>query len=149
MATPRASIVIAAPAARVWEVLTALHEYPAWAPFTVAARGRAEVGQRVAVAVEMTPGAALREQVMTVTAAAPPRLAWTFTLLSSLLLHAEREQTVEATGAAACTYSTSDTMTGLLAPLVLALYGASIEQGFASFARALKARAEEGAAARQ
>lgn len=145
MPPPSAAIDIAAPASRVWEVLLALPEYPAWAPFTVALRaGRVAAGERLEVDVQMAPGAALQTQVMTVTAAAPPRLAWTFTLLSPLLLHAEREQLVTPTGAATCRYSTSDTMRGLLAPLVLALYGASIARGFEALAAALKARAEAG-----
>jgi hypothetical protein len=126
-------------------VLLAFSEYPSWAPFTVALRARAlAAGERLEVDVQMTPGAALQTQVMTVTAAAPPRLAWTFTLLSPLLLHAEREQLVTPTGAATCRYSTSDAMSGLLAPLVLALYGGSITRGFEGLAAALKARAEAG-----
>jgi hypothetical protein len=143
MSAPHASIEIAAPAQRVWEVLAALPLYPAWAPFTVAIDGALALGGQVTVHVEMTPGAALRLQPMTVTDVSPPaRLAWTMTLLAPLLLHAEREQRVEGLSASACRYSTTDRMSGLLAPLVLALYGGSVASGLQRFAAALKARAE-------
>ena len=45
----------------------------------------------------------------------------------------------------ACTYETRDTMSGLLAPLVIALDGGAGARGFAAQGRALKARAEAGA----
>ena len=144
MSAPHASIEINAPAQRVWAVLTDLPLYPQWAPFTVAIDGALAPGAQVTVHVEMTPGAALRQQPMTVTDVSPAaaRLAWTMSLLAPFLLHAEREQRVEGLSASTCRYSTTDRMSGLLAPLVLALYGGSVASGLQRFAAALKARAE-------
>jgi hypothetical protein len=146
---PHASAFISAPAQCVWAVLTDLRSYPQWAPFTVQVEGSLQVGAQVVVAVEMTPGAALRRQPMTVLDASPPtRLSWEMTMLHPYLLHAEREQVLQpGSDGASCTYSTTDRMSGLLAPLVLALYAGSVAQGLQSFAAALKARAEALAAA--
>lgn len=144
MTPPHATITISAPARVVYAVLADTPLYPQWAPFTVAVEGPAlAAGAQVTVHVEMTPGAALRQQPMTVTDATPhSRIAWGMCLGSTWLLHAEREQVVEALGAASCRYSTTDRMGGLLAPIVLALYGGSVTSGLERFAAALKARAE-------
>ncbi len=144
MAFPHASIEIAAPAARVLALLKDLRLYAELAAFVVSLEGTAVApGEALDMVVEMTPGAALRRQrVVVVDAGRADAIAWTFTMGAPFLLHAVREQVVEATGPQSCRYATTDAMSGLLAGLVLYLYGDTVSAGLARFAAALKARAE-------
>ena len=73
----------------------------------------------------------------------PPRLlAWGLTMGARFLLFTRREQRLEALGETSCRYHTSDAFSGLLAPLIILLFGRIIRRGFNDVARALKARAE-------
>jgi hypothetical protein len=115
---------------------------------------------------------ATRRTVVRVTECSEARLCWDSVLGSACLLHATRTQTVElvgggggdaateggaiasvGTGAGATAsarprtrYTSEDVMTGLLAPLVLCLYGAAVRRGFEAVAAALKAHCEGRAA---
>ena len=126
-------------------ILMNLPHYSAWAPFTVAVHGQVAPGNTLEMHVEMTPGARQRQQTMLVTEASPHCIAWTYTLGARWLLFAHREQRVLPLTAGSCRYTTTDTMSGLLSPLVLCLYGPTVSAGLAAFARALKARAEGAA----
>ena len=149
---PKASIEINTPAAKVMEILCDWDEYKSWAPFTTAftlQNGervcKAEVGAVLIETVEMTPGATARLQSVKIVELSPEKIVWTFDLVpwAPFLLHAERIQTVSTISEGRCLYQTQDTMTGLLSPLVLALYGKLVQQGFERFSLALRQRAEE------
>jgi len=153
-ATPcRAEVLICAPPAVVWHVLIDLAGYESWrCPFTERMEVAASppglplaVGDAIIETVRMAPGdRAVRLQEVRVTELQPGvRLCWEGVMGAQFLLHARRSQTLTAVaGGAQTLYRTADVMTGLLAPLVLSLYGASVRRGFESIAAALKARAE-------
>lgn len=140
---PTATIHINAPPERVMAMLADLESYPAWMPFTTRMDGALRVGATITEHVQLTRGSSARRlQRVVVTAVEPDRLDWHSEMLGSrALLFARRTQTVTREGAG-CVYFTRDTMTGLLAPLVLWLYGRVVREGFEAQARALKARAE-------
>ena len=145
---PKAFIEVHASKEKVYAVLTDFKSYPEWCPFTRRLKGQLVEGAQLDMEVEMSAGSPLRHQRVTVAElTSGEKIVWTYTLLpwAPWLLHAVRAQRLSESPSnpgSATIYSTTDTMTGLLSPLVLFLYGASVQKGFECIARALKQRAE-------
>ena len=135
-----ASAQIAAPCDTVWDALTDLPGYPAWNPFTVRVRSSLRVGDRVVMRVRL--GWLTIPQVERVSEVVPPhRLAWRIASPVPWLLRAERVQLLTATPGG-CTYTTVDTIGGLLQPVVHWLFGGALKRGFAGVARGLREHVE-------
>ncbi len=140
--TARADIDIEAPSEFVFGVLEDFERYPDWNPFThrVVLHGRA-LGSRVELHVRMKGF----ERVMNeeLRAYEPPhRMGWGVSALRGVVLEATRYQDVTPLEDARSRYSTYERFDGAIGPLVMALYGKSVEAGFRATAEALKARAE-------
>jgi hypothetical protein len=142
--TLEAAAEIDAPPERVWEILEDLGAYAEWNPFTPRIDASLVPGEPVVLHVAMRPGRPLLVQREVCTAHDPVRreLGWGMTLGARFLLRADRVQRVEAGPGGGARYYTADTFSGLLTPLVMALYRADIQRGFEGVARALKERAE-------
>ena len=134
-------IDIDASAEHVWETLTDTEKYVEWNPFTPRVDTDFRIGSGVGLRVILGP-LKLRQR-QRIQSLEPPRLlAWGMTMGHRVLLAARREQRLEEPGADRCRYLTTDTMSGLLAPLVAMLFGGLIRNGFNTMAAALKERAE-------
>lgn len=132
---------IDAPADHVWQILTDAERYGEWNPFTPGVDTDFEPGSQVDLRVILGP-LKLRQR-QRIQSLEPSRLvAWGMTMGHRVLLAARREQRLEELGADRCRYLTTDTMSGLLAPLVALLFGSPIRNGFNAMAAALKERAE-------
>lgn len=132
---------IDAPAEHVWQVLVDTEKYVEWNPFTPRVDTNFRPGSDVALRVILGPLKLRQKQ--RIQSLEPPRLlAWGMTMGHRALLVARREQRLEVLGANRCRYLTTDTMSGLLAPLVALLLGRLIRNGFNAMAAALKERAE-------
>ena len=134
-------LAINAPADLVWDVLTDAGRYGEWNPFTTR------------IETDFQPGSPVRARVLlgrlpvnvaerTDAAEPPTLLTWKSVHWHPILLSAAKSQIIEPLGAGRCAYRTTDTMTGLLAPIVRMLFGGSILRGFEATATALKHRAE-------
>ncbi len=134
-------VTIDAPIEAAWRVLAAVEDYGEWNPFTPSVKTDLKMGSRVDMRVQMGP---IRlKQTEIVCAVEPPRLlAWYTTMGARFLLHAVREQRLEALSEKQCRYITTDAFTGILTPLVAGLAGRTVERGFNSVAQGLKQRAE-------
>ena len=136
------TVPVAAPASVVWRVIVDLERYPEWNPFVIACRST------------LAPGAPIE---MRVRGLAP----WTLAQRESILCHepgrrlcyglrgaflggiwSERCHAVAERGPAHAEYASSFSLRGPLAPLVKALLGGRLEQGFRSMTGALVRRAE-------
>jgi hypothetical protein len=73
------------------------------------------------------------------------RIRWGMKVGAPWLLSGERDQRIEPLAGERSRYTTEDAIAGALAPLVWAIFGPSLEDGFTSMARALKAEAERRA----
>ncbi len=137
-----ASIDIAAPAERVWQILCDLDRYAEWNPFTPRVETDRVVGHPVVLHVDLG-GRQLQRQVEIIRAWEPGvRLSWGMTMGPAWWFRAQREQRVERLAADRCRYMTEDVFAGLFAPVVHALYGAKVQRGFEAAALALAQRAE-------
>lgn len=138
-----ASVEIDAPPEVVWDVLTDLDRYPEWNPFTVEVRSTFRVGDPIDMRVCMSRlGIHVRQRESIREVQQRERIRYGMTTVARWLLHAERDQRITPLPGGRTRYVTEDTIGGALAPLVFAIFGASLEDGFASMARGLAEEAE-------
>jgi len=142
-----ASVEIDAPRDVVWEALVDFGAYPHWNPFTRTVETRLEVGAPVRLGVDM-PGRSRSERVEWVNLVEPGHtICWGMQIGHPALLVANRWQELHDLGGGRTQYHTVDRFSGLLVPLVMALYGEPTRRGFESVALGLKQWVEGGRAA--
>ena len=121
-----------------------LDAYPSWNPFTPRVTSTLKEGHPVRLVVAMF-GQNKRPLIETlrVLAHVPgKKLDWGKVMGAPWLLRTHRTQQVEAAGPGRCRYHTTDAFFGLLAPLVMAIFGRRIQRGFDGIAAGLKAQSE-------
>lgn len=134
-------IEIAAPAARVWRVLTDFPRFPEWNPFITRIEGVPEPGARLRVEIK-PPGRSAMTFTPVVLAARPGReLRWRGRLLLPGIFDGEHAFELEERDGERCSFRQSERFTGLLVPLLGGALAAT-ERGFAAMNAALKKRAE-------
>jgi hypothetical protein len=137
----RTEIDIAAPAARVWDILAATDRWAEWNPFAKV-RGHLAVGERVEVSLT-PPGRkpmAFRPTIVKLDPSSEFR--WLGHLGLPGVFDGEHGFRVVPEGAQRCRFEHFETFGGLLAGPILWLAGAATRQGFEAMNAALKARAE-------
>ncbi len=139
---PTASVEIDAPVERVWQILVDFPNYAAWNRFCPGIACTGELGSEVVMDVRF-PGQKPIRQVEVLNVLEPPhRLAWGVLMGSRAILVANRYQTLEPIGTNRTLYTTIDYMSGLIAPIVKALYAEKVRAGFQLAADGLKEYAE-------
>ncbi len=142
----RAEVDIDAPIDRVWKILTDLPGYAQWNPFTPRVESSLEIGDPVHLHVRLLTfrgmGERLMHRVETVTRNAPHTLGWDMKMGARFLLYAERVQVLTPIDEHRTHYMTEDCFTGWLRPLVLGLFGRSMQRGFLDCGLGLKEAAE-------
>ena len=137
----RTEIDIAAPAARVWDILAATDRWSEWNPFAKV-RGRLAVGERVEV--HLTPPGqkpmAFRPTIVKLDPGHEFR--WLGHLGLPGVFDGEHGFRVVPEGAERCRFEHFEMFRGLLAGPILWLAGAATRRGFEAMNAALKARAE-------
>ncbi|MGK5729415.1 SRPBCC family protein [Streptomyces sp. URMC 124] len=142
MHTVRTCIDIAAPASRVWQVLTDFDAYPQWNPFLVSVKGRPVEGA-VLESVIVNNGSAMRFRP-TVRAAVPGReLRWLGRLGVPGLLDGEHSFLIEETGPAGVRFTHAESFTGVLVAVPFIRRKIDVHDAFAAMNTALKQRAEQ------
>jgi len=137
-----ASVEIDAPAELVWAVLTDFGRYPDWNPFNVGMKTTFEMGAPVFMDVALV-GNRTQRQTEYITALEPGRkVCWSMNRPPAWLIGATRCQILVALDAGRTRYTSNDAITGVLAPVVMLVYGRAMQRGFESVCTALKQRAE-------
>ena len=132
-----ASATIAAPPAKVWEVLTDVAKWPEWDPFCEKIEGELALGNKIKAFTKLSPGRAFPVKVTDLSA--PQRMEWSGGMPLGLF-KGVRTFTLEASGS-----GTQFTMREEFSGPMLFLIGKSIpdmSEAFASFAQGLKQRSE-------
>lgn len=137
-------VQINAPASLVWDVLVDLDNYPRWNPYTVKVESTLEMGAPVNLFLpDPTRPGELIHVIEHLAAFEPAKqLSWELSPSDLSPDAARRDQYIEATGDASCTYYTTDLFLGPTAPAVMEQHGPWVKQGFDAVARSLKIRAE-------
>ena len=135
-------VTIEAPADTVWRVLTDFDRYGEWNPFTPSVK--AELRDRGSSRHARRHGRLIASSRRRSSAHSSLRPYWPGSTIIGprWLLHAVREQRLEALSDETCRYTTSDEFKGVLMPLVILLSGGFVRRGFNAVALALKRRAE-------
>ena len=137
-------IEIAAPAEKIWGVLTDFASFPQWNPFTKTAQGEPKPGNRLLVRIQ-PPGGMEMTFKPTVLKAEPNReLRWLGHLLFPGLFDGEHYFLIEDHEEGGARFIQGERYTGVLVPLMdlMGLFGKTT-RGFEEMNQALKARAEE------
>lgn len=135
-------MVIEAPRDEVWTRLTGFRGYADWNEFTTEIRGELAVGQAVDITVEMLKRRPFVQREWINLIRAPEVICWGTHLGLPFLLTTNRWQTLEPGEDGSTTYRNELQLSGLLAPLVMLLYGTALAQAFWVAARGLKAACE-------
>jgi uncharacterized protein YndB with AHSA1/START domain len=138
----RSESTIAAPPALVWEVLMDLDSYPRWNPYTTGMQSTLQVGDPMVMNVKMSPLLTI-EQTEYIRVLTPGyKVCWGIDTTTPEFNSGERCQWLEPLPDGGTRYVTEDLIEGTANPLVTALFGDAVAEGFDSVASALKARAE-------
>jgi uncharacterized protein YndB with AHSA1/START domain len=134
---------ILAPVADVWDALVDFDGYGDWNPFTPKVETEFKVGARVTLHVDM-PGRSKSVRTEWINLVEPGQtICWGMQMGHASLLCANRWQMVRAIDDTHTEYVTTDYFSGLLTPLVMALYGEPTRLGFQSVADGLKQHMEK------
>ena len=140
----RASSQIAAPIETVWRALVDFEHYAEWNSFTPKIETDLAIGSPVTLHVNM-PGKSRMVRTEWVNLLEPEKtICWGMHMGHPGLLCANRWQMLRQLDNGHTQYVTEDKMSGLLTPVVMALYGSPMQEGFQAVADGLKGWVEAG-----
>jgi uncharacterized protein YndB with AHSA1/START domain len=138
-----AEIEINAPISRVWEVLEDFEHYHKWNHFCPKAETTKKVGDPFIMTVYLTPGRKPILQKEVFSDYEPPyAVGWS--LDWGWFLKTHRIQRLTKIDDQRTHYFTEDKFWGLATPLVMAMYGRKVQDGFNFVADAIKKYSETG-----
>jgi hypothetical protein len=134
-----AKVDIAAPPARVWEVLTDFAAYPSWNTFITEISGRAAEGERLRVRIAPPGGRSMSFRPSVLRCEEGRELAWLGRTLLPRVVDGEHRFTLEPLGDGRTRFTQSERFSGVLAALAPVR---RTQRGFEEMNDALRARAE-------
>jgi hypothetical protein len=138
----RTTFAIDAPAARVWEALTALDRYPEWNPQIPWIRGSLRPGERIDLQLAL-PGRPPMNLTATIEEARPGvLLTWRGHVLAGWLFEGYRRFEIEPVTPGRARVTHVEDVRGALAPLFGIALGGLVQASHDALNAALKARAE-------
>jgi hypothetical protein len=129
---------IQAPAATVWQVLTATEQYDRWNPFMPSLLGALRVGQRLTVTIR-AGRRTMKFRPIVATFEDGTLIRWRGRLGLPGLFDGEHELRVEATGPGTSRFTQRESFRGVLVPLMGRILD-DTDAGFAAMNAALSAR---------
>jgi hypothetical protein len=139
----RTEILIAAPAARVWEVLTDFEAFPAWNPFIRRIDGIPVPRTRLRVSIRPPGGRAMTFRPTVLRVEPERHLSWRGRTLVPGLFDGEHVFELEAAGADQVRFLHAEHFRGVLVPLLARTLTTTTRNGFEQMNAALKRRAEQ------
>lgn len=140
-------IDIAAPAERVWAILTDFPAYPDWNPFVRAIRGKPERGASLVVRLQPSGAKGMTFRPTLLAAVRNQELRWLGHLLVPGLFDGEHRFTIEPIAGGKVRFRQDELFRGMLVPFFKRALDRDTKRGFEEMNRALKARAEGNVAA--
>ncbi|GAA4659374.1 hypothetical protein GCM10023197_10340 [Gordonia humi] len=137
------SVVVTAPADRVWNVITDFAAYHEWNPFQRECSAELTPGAPIRMLVALGPGGPMRQtEYIDEVDVAGRWFTYRMRPAPMRLLHSVRRQSVVDLGDGRSRYESHFEINGPLSPLVDALLGRRLTAKFAAVAAAVKVRAE-------
>lgn len=138
-------IDIAAPAERVWTVLTDFASYPEWNPFITRISGDLSVGARLEARLVPLGSGGMTFRPRVIALEANRELRWLGRLGLPGIFDGEHAFRIEPIGPDRVRFVHSERFSGMLVPLARRSLDRGTRQGFEALNRALKQRAEAAA----
>lgn len=134
-------LVIEAPADAVWKVLTDFGQYRQWNPFVLECRSSLKPGEPILMDVALVGTQKVEEVIESCT----PGASFAYHMKPYPLgaLSSRRSHEIVALGPSRARYRSYFHLEGWLMPVVRALMGRRLEQGFAGMTAGVKQRAEQ------
>lgn len=139
----RTSIIINAPANKVWQVLTDFGQYPTWNPFIKSITGDAKVGNTIAVRIEPPGGQGMTFKPIVLAFEKNKQFRWKGKLLVKGLFDGEHIFELTDNGNGTTTLVQREVFTGILVPLFAKMLDNNTVAGFNLMNQALKERVEK------
>lgn len=137
------TVVISAPAARVWEVLMDFPRYAEWNPFVLSIAGQASVGSSLTVVIAQPGGKTMTIRPTVSRHALAGDFAWKGKVLLRSLLDAEHYFRVAQLADGTTRFDHGERFNGMLVPLLRRTLEGSTKAGFEAMNLALKRRVEQ------
>lgn len=138
----RAESEIDADAEKIWNVLMDLDSYPLWNPYTIAMESTLQIGDPMNMTVKMSELVTLDQTEYIRVLEDGHKVCWGIDTSTPEFNSGERCQWLEPLADGRTRYVTEDLIEGTANPLVSALFGDDVEQGFEKLAVALKEHVE-------
>ncbi|HYD29871.1 MAG TPA: SRPBCC domain-containing protein [Azospirillaceae bacterium] len=136
------SIIVQAPPARVWEVLTDFAAYPDWNPFILSVSGRLEEGARLEVRIKPPEQSPMTFRPRLLAVKPGRELRWLGRVALPGLFDGEHAFEIEGLDGRHSRLRQSERFSGLLPRLMSGKLMGPTRSGFEAMNRALKTRAE-------
>lgn len=138
----RTEIEIAAPAERVWGVLTDFPSYPEWNPLIRSVRGALGQGERLEVRIQQGDARGITFRPIVLTAEKGRELRWLGHFLLPLLFTGEHRFLIEPMAADRVRFRQDEQFNGILVPFLRKGLDRVTRRGFEEMNLALKRRSE-------
>jgi len=135
-------IEIAAPAGRVWAILTDFARFPQWNPFITRIEGEATVDARLKATIQPPGRKAMTFRPIVVKAEPPRELRWLGRLLLPGIFDGEHAFVIEPLGESRVRFRQLEQFRGILVPLIWGNIGDATRRGFELMNAAIKRVAE-------
>jgi len=135
-------VVINAPVARVWQVLTNFEAYPQWNPFIKSITGESKQGESLVVRIEPPGGQGMTFKPKVLVWAPNREFRWKGKLLVKGLFDGEHIFELSTNPDGSTTLVQREMFTGILVPLFAKMLDTNTLAGFQQMNQALKVRAE-------
>ncbi|MEU8899514.1 SRPBCC domain-containing protein [Nocardia sp. NPDC048505] len=135
------TVYIDAPAEVVWQVLTDFPHYGEWNPFCLEAKTSLVPGEPIDMLVQLGPRR-LRQREFVRSHTAGREFSYTMKPVPAGTLHSMRSHTVTAVNPDRTRYESHFELDGWLSPVVAALLGKHLRNGFEGMTAAVQRRAE-------
>jgi len=145
MTTFRSEIIINAPAAKVWELLTNFSSYAAWNPFLVTIKGDAVVGAPLTITAKLSRLPSLTFDATIRMCESPTKLGWDAIFLKGVFeaFHHFAIDDEGKAGECQCRFIHTEEFSGIFSNVVLFVLESKFKQGYGAMNEALKKVAEE------
>jgi hypothetical protein len=136
------NIAIAAPAEQAWAVLAAFESYPEWNPLIRELRGDLTPGASIRVRLSRPSGKGSVVIRPTVVTFLNGEFRWLGRFISTRVLTGEHSFRVEPAGEGHSRFVQAETYRGILARLVVRVFGSTITRWFNTMNRSLRDRVQ-------
>lgn len=136
-------VQIAAPASKIWEVLTDFEQFPQWNPFLVFLKGNVDTGNRIQVKIQPPDGKAMEFKPKVLAFEKNKEFRWLGHLWMPGIFDGEHYFQLIENADGITTFVHGENFNGVLVGLLKKMLDENTRKGFEAMNRALKIQCEQ------